>query len=122
MRKLCPNIHKEDGLDTVLEVPIPEEMFTNMGSNAAVRWQNLRALMRAQSADESFAAASKNEFMALLKLVGSPLIPFQVHPGQPLIRPIKDCSIVSTNFSSSFQDHKYFRPDELPHCHLLPEV
>ncbi|KAF6137682.1 hypothetical protein GIB67_023616 [Kingdonia uniflora] len=30
MRKLCPNFDQEDGLDTVLEVPIPEEMFTRM--------------------------------------------------------------------------------------------
>ncbi|KAM4121941.1 hypothetical protein ACJW30_01G043900 [Castanea mollissima] len=95
MRKLCPNYDKEDGLDTVLEVPIPEEMFTNMGSNGALRWQNLRALMRAQGVDKSthLAAASNNEFMALLKLVGTPLIPFQVQPDQPLTRPIKDCSI-----------------------------
>ncbi|KAK7856611.1 hypothetical protein CFP56_022612 [Quercus suber] len=95
MRKLCPNYDKEDGLDTVLEVPIPEEMFTNMGSNGALRWQNLRALMRAQGVDKSthLAAESNNEFMALLKLVGTPLIPFQVQPDQPLTRPIKDCSI-----------------------------
>ncbi|XP_059454875.1 uncharacterized protein LOC132185063 [Corylus avellana] len=95
MRKLCPNFDKEDGLETVLEVPIPEEMFTNMGNNATVRWQNLRALMKAQGVDKSshLAAASNNEFMALLKLVGSPLIPFQVQPDQPLTRPIKDCSI-----------------------------
>lgn len=111
MRKLCPNYDKEDGLDTVLEVPIPEEMFTNMGSNGALRWQNLRALMRAQGVDKSthLAAASNNEFMALLKLVGTPLIPFQVQPDQPLTRPIKDCSIVSIyiNFFSLFQNKTY---------------
>lgn len=111
MRKLCPNYDKEDGLDTVLEVPIPEEMFTNMGSNGALRWQNLRALMRAQGVDKSthLAAASNNEFMALLKLVGTPLIPFQVQPDEPLTRPIKDCSIVSIyiNFSSLFQNKTY---------------
>ncbi|KAJ7966742.1 DUF620 family protein [Quillaja saponaria] len=95
MRKLCPNFDKEDGLETVLEVPIPEEMFANMGSNAALRWQNLRSLMKAQSADKSshLSAGSNNEFMALLKLVGSPLIPLQVHTDQALTRPIKDCSI-----------------------------
>ncbi|KAF5468459.1 hypothetical protein F2P56_012609 [Juglans regia] len=96
MRKLCPNVDKENGLDTVLEVPIPEEMFTNMGSNAAVRWHNLRALMKAQGVDKKsrLAAASSSEFMALLKLVGSPLIPFQVQPDQSLTRPIKNCSIL----------------------------
>ncbi|KAH7524078.1 hypothetical protein FEM48_Zijuj06G0080300 [Ziziphus jujuba var. spinosa] len=100
MRKLCPNYDKEDGLDTVLEVPIPEEMFTNMGSNAALRWQNLRALMKAQSAENKSASASNNnshlssrsnnEFVALLKLVGSPLIPFQVQSDDALTRPIND--------------------------------
>jgi len=31
LRRLCPNIDKEDGMETVLEIPIPEEMFSNMG-------------------------------------------------------------------------------------------
>ena len=97
MRKLCPNFEKENGLETVLEVPIPEEMFTSMGSNASLRWQNLRSLMKAQSAaDKSshLSSGSSNEFMALLKLVGSPLIPLQVQP-DALSRPIKDGSLVS---------------------------
>ncbi|KAF3446300.1 hypothetical protein FNV43_RR11479 [Rhamnella rubrinervis] len=97
MRKLCPNYDKENGLDTVLEVPIPEEMFTNMGSNAASRWQNLRTLMKAQSSEKScnshLSSGSNNEFMALLKLVGSPLIPFQVQSDDALTRPIHDGSI-----------------------------
>ena len=104
MRKLCPNFDKENGLETVLEVPIPEEMFTSMGSNAALRWQNLRALMKAQSSENKLhsssishlSSGSNSEFMALLKLVGSPLIPLQVQPGNALTRPIKDGSIVST--------------------------
>lgn len=97
MRKLCPNLDKQDGLDTVLEVPVPEEMFSNMGNNKSSRWANMRALMmRAKSADKSshLQAKSDNEFIALLKLVGSPLIPFQVHPDQPVTRSITDCSIV----------------------------
>lgn len=101
MRKLCPNLDKEDGLDTVLEVPIPEEMFNSMGSNAMLRWANLRSFMKAQSHVERssngkshFSSRSNNEFMALLKLVGSPLIPLQVHCDNALTRPIKDCSIV----------------------------
>ncbi|PON40477.1 hypothetical protein PanWU01x14_297190 [Parasponia andersonii] len=102
MRKLCPNFDKENGLETVLEVPIPEEMFASMGSNAALRWQNLRALMKAQSAENKLqypsnishlSSGSNNEFMALLRLVGSPLIPLQVQHGDALTRPIKDGSI-----------------------------
>lgn len=103
MRKLCPNFDKENGLDTVLEVPIPEEMFINMGTNAALRWQNLRALMKAQSVENvnksssHLSAASNNEFMALLKLVGSPLIPFQVHLDLTFNCSFRDYSIVSAS-------------------------
>lgn len=129
MRKLCPNFDREDGLDTVLEVPIPEEMFTSMGSNAVLRWQNLHGLMKAQSSSASsgtdycnkssssglytsssssspspqqqhLSSGSRNEFMALLKLVGSPLIPFQVQLDQALTRPLKGCSIVSLLLTS----------------------
>lgn len=98
MRKLCPNLDNEDGLDTVLEVPIPEEMFSLMGSTAALRWHNLRAFMKNQSLNKPstshFPAGVNSEFMALLKLVGSPLIPLQVHCDNGLTRPIRDCSIV----------------------------
>ncbi|RDX71159.1 hypothetical protein CR513_49532, partial [Mucuna pruriens] len=95
MRKLCPNFEKTDGLETVLEVPIPEEMLTNMGSNGFNRWQNLRTLMNAQFPDKSSALStpSNNEFMVLLKLVGAPLIPLQVSSDNTLTRPLKDCSI-----------------------------
>lgn len=111
MRKLCPNYDREYALDTVLEVPIPEEMFTKMGNSSASRWQNMRALMRAQAAaDKSTHLQSKsdNEFIALLKLVGSPLIPFQVHPDQPLTRPLKDCTIVCMNLSFSSSSFSLF--------------
>ncbi|GFY86153.1 DUF620 family protein [Actinidia rufa] len=98
MRTLCPNFDREDGLDTVLEVPIPEEMFTNMGNNAALRWQNMRSWMNAQRADKlalsHLASASSNDqFLLLLKLVGSPLIPFQVQADHDMTIPIKDGSI-----------------------------
>ncbi|KAL3514627.1 hypothetical protein ACH5RR_027344 [Cinchona calisaya] len=98
MRKLCPNLDKEDGLDTVLEVPIPEEMFTNMGSNAALRWQNMRNLMKAQRLDNKHssypsAAPRNDQFMLLLKLVGSAFIPFQAQLDHAVILPIKDGSI-----------------------------
>ncbi|XP_061370684.1 uncharacterized protein LOC133313333 [Gastrolobium bilobum] len=92
MRKLCPNFDKADGLETVLEVPIPEEMLNNMGTNGFNRWQNMRTLMNAQVADNS-SAPSNNEFVALLKLVGAPLIPLQVQSDNTLTRPLKDCSI-----------------------------
>lgn len=105
MRKLCPNFYREDGLETVLEVPIPEEMLFCVENSTSDLWQNLRSIMKTQSPDKSshLASSSNNEFMALLKLVGSPLIPVQVQSDQTLLtRPLRDCSIVSIIDSSSF--------------------
>ncbi|KAG5048090.1 hypothetical protein JHK85_009193 [Glycine max] len=88
-------MYGEDGLDTVLEVPIPEEMLISMGTNGFNSWQNLRTLMNAQFVDKSsgLSTPSNNEFMVLLKLVGAPLIPLQVPSDHTLTRPLKDCSI-----------------------------
>ncbi|KAL1309475.1 hypothetical protein HN51_052160 [Arachis hypogaea] len=95
MRKLCPNLDDAEGLETVLEVPIPEEMLTALGSNGFNRWHTLRALMNSPSSDMSshLSAPSYNEFMVLLKLVGAPLIPLPVQSDNTLTRPLKDCSI-----------------------------
>lgn len=109
MRKLCPNFDKENGLETVLEVPIPEEMFTKMGSTSSSRWKNLLDLMKAQSdkqcsssqSSHLLSSGSNNEFMALLKLVGTPLIPHQIQAADALSRPIRDASIVRTPLIST---------------------
>ncbi|CAA0841792.1 Protein of unknown function (DUF620 [Striga hermonthica] len=107
MRKLCPNLDKEDGLETVLEVPIPEEMFNKMGSNAALRWHNMRNLMRAHhhrtaaatdrwaavTTAASSSAAANDQFLLLLKLVGSAFIPHRVQLDRTITKPVKDGSI-----------------------------
>lgn len=94
MRKLCPNFDKVDGLETVLEVPIPEDMLTGMGTNGFNRWRNLRNLMNAaQDNNNTSSLPSNNEFMPLLKLVGAPLVPLQVQSDHTLTRPLRDCSI-----------------------------
>ncbi|KAK8705637.1 hypothetical protein V6N13_049235 [Hibiscus sabdariffa] len=112
IRKMCPNLDKQDGLETVLEVPIPEEMYTQMGTNAALRWRNLRALMKAQSATYGsmstthLQAKSDNEFLALLKIVGAPLIPFQAHlPNCTLSSPLKHFPIESS--TAKYIVHQY---------------
>lgn len=97
MRLLCPNVDNEDGLETVLEVPIPEEMFTSMGSNVELRFQNMLTWMRAQTSDkwsQPVIAARFNELRFLLYMVGSPLIPLQVQLGHSVHKPVKDNSIV----------------------------
>lgn len=104
MRRLCPNIDRDDGLETVLEVPIPEEMFVSMGSNLGLRMQNMLTWMKAQTAEKwasPIIAARFKQLRFLLYLVGSPLIPLQVQLHNPLQRPIRDTSIVSFNHLKS---------------------
>lgn len=101
MRKLCPNFDRENGLETVLEVPIPEEMFTSMGSNVALRWQNMATWMKAQTSDKwasPIIAGRYNELTFLLYIVGSPLIPLQVQVDHSIHRPVKHASIVRPFF------------------------
>ncbi|KAL5734605.1 hypothetical protein ACOSP7_032466 [Xanthoceras sorbifolium] len=84
MRKLCPNFDREDGLDTVLEVPIPEEMFAgNNKSNSHRSWQNMKAWIKpySEKSPPSIAAifGGKNtEIQLLLGVVGAPLIPLPI--------------------------------------------
>lgn len=98
MRTLCPNFEREDALETVLEVPIPEEMFNSMGSNVALRWQNMSTWMKAQTSDKwssPIIAGRYNELSFLLFIVGSPLIPLQVQVDSSVPRPVRHSSIVS---------------------------
>ncbi|KAM7516269.1 hypothetical protein LguiA_005852 [Lonicera macranthoides] len=96
MRKLCPNFDREDGLETVLEVPIPEEMFASMGSNVALRWQNMATWMKAQTVDKwssPIIAGRYNELSFLLYIVGSPLLPLRVQFGDSIQQHVRHSSI-----------------------------
>lgn len=109
MRKLCPNLDREDGLETVLEVPIPEEMFAagNGKSHHNRAWQNVKSWMRPTSAtthqtERSIVAAAlfggrSTEIQLLLGVVGAPLIPLpiQTDHDEQSTRNIKDHPIVS---------------------------
>lgn len=105
MRKLCPNFDREDGLETVLEVPIPEEMFGS-NKNGNKSWQNLKAWMRPNTDHKSLTNlfGSKNtEIQLLLGVVGAPLIPFPICCDHKFInRNIKDQPIVSIIISTNF--------------------
>ncbi|KAM3363164.1 hypothetical protein T459_06308 [Capsicum annuum] len=108
MRILCPNVDREDGLETVLEVPIPDEMFKSMGSNAALRWQNMATWMKAQTSDKwssPIVAARYNELSFLLFMIGSPLIPFQIEIGQSVTRPVKHSSIEASTAKYILQQY-----------------
>ncbi|XP_047333504.1 uncharacterized protein LOC124937036 [Impatiens glandulifera] len=96
MRKLCPNFDREDSLETILEVPIPDEMFASMGSSAALRWQNMAAWMKAQAPDKWLSpviVGRYNELSFLLYIVGCPLIPLQVQVDSSIQRPVRHSSI-----------------------------
>ncbi|MQM04425.1 hypothetical protein Taro_037228 [Colocasia esculenta] len=101
MRKLCPNFDREDALETVLEVPIPEEVFAGMGHGDGLRWQRtVAAWMKSTQAagpgglGPSAPLAGRNaELQLLLNVVGAPLIPFPVPTDQAVSKSIKDCSI-----------------------------
>ncbi|KAK9283704.1 hypothetical protein L1049_011954 [Liquidambar formosana] len=97
MRKLCPNSDREFGLETVLEVPIPEEMFPSGNKHGGAKpWQNMKSWMRssnerAQPANANLSGGRNMEIQLLLGVVGAPLIPLPVRSDhQPVNRNIKD--------------------------------
>ncbi|CAM0872448.1 unnamed protein product [Alopecurus aequalis] len=84
MRKLCPNLERDDALDTVLEVPIPEEMFSGGGGSRGSKFgcTSVKAWMRSHAADRSGAgepcSMSRGELQLMLGVIGAPLIPLPV--------------------------------------------
>lgn len=87
MRTLCPNLDNEDGLETVLEVPIPEETFDG---NSNVPWRTMKPVITPHSTEHGGRNA---EIQLLLGVVGAPLIPLPISSGQP------------TTIKSSINDH-----------------
>ncbi|WJX58807.1 hypothetical protein P8452_44223 [Trifolium repens] len=76
MKKLCPNLYHEDGLETVLEVPIPEEIFTN---KSGTTWKNMKQWMKPNNGSRSSRFEDSNtNIQLLLGVVGAPLIPFPI--------------------------------------------
>ncbi|KAL1825164.1 hypothetical protein ACET3Z_011942 [Daucus carota] len=92
MRTLCPNLDGYEGLETVLEVPIPEETFDSGNKN--VSWKNMKSWMR-QNGEKSppsspFGCRNISDIQLLLSVVGAPLIPLPVHSDHSMSRNIKD--------------------------------
>lgn len=93
MRKLCPNLDREDGLDTVLEVPIPEEMFVGGGGGRSsskhfgTRCTNMMAWMRAQVDHRSASSmlGRNAELQLMLGVVGAPLVPIPMPPHHSIL-------------------------------------
>nr|XP_043630576.1 uncharacterized protein LOC122601909 [Erigeron canadensis] len=86
----------------VLEVSMPEEVFTRTGSNATKRWQHMFNLVRPQKdrAARWLTTLSTindrpkdKQFMYFLKIASSSFIPFQVQLDHALSLPVRDGSI-----------------------------
>ncbi|KAG6578435.1 hypothetical protein SDJN03_22883, partial [Cucurbita argyrosperma subsp. sororia] len=100
MRKLCPNFDREDGLDTVLEVPIPEEMFScPTYKSHAISWQAMKSWVKSSYYNKpshltsiaSLFGGRNAEIQLLLGVVGAPLIPLPIaFHHQSITRNIKD--------------------------------
>ncbi|KAK3031048.1 hypothetical protein RJ639_035079 [Escallonia herrerae] len=90
MRTLCPNLDGEDGLETVLEVPIPEETFASNNKNKS--WQYMKSWMKPHSerSAPSGLGGRNPEIQLLLGVVGAPLIPLPVRSDHPITQNIKD--------------------------------
>lgn len=97
MRTLCPNLDREDGLETVLEVPIPEETFISNSNN--VLWKNMKLWMKPHAEKLVVATAvcggRNTDIQLLLGVIAAPLIPLPVNSDHTISRNIKDHPIVS---------------------------
>jgi len=94
MRTLCPNLDREDGLETVLEVPIPEEMFPATKN----KWPNMISWMKSNPGrtPSDFPCADRtSQIKLLLGVIGAPLIPLPIPSDHKLNKTIKDHPIVS---------------------------
>ncbi|KAL7617510.1 hypothetical protein Lser_V15G01047 [Lactuca serriola] len=90
MRTLCPNVDNEDALETVLEVPIPEETFDdNKINHKTTSWKTLKSWMKPYSADPrrqfSDYGGRNADIHILLGVVGAPLVALPISFGHPNI-------------------------------------
>ncbi|KAG2600913.1 uncharacterized protein LOC120708143 [Panicum virgatum] len=111
MRKLCPNLDRDDSLDTVLEVPIPDEMLINApgaDKRRGAGGANMRAWLKNQAFDRATvdgAAPATAELQLFLNVVGSPLIPCPVPHDRAFSRSIRDSSIQASTAKYIIQQY-----------------
>ncbi|KAL3833978.1 hypothetical protein ACJIZ3_008714 [Penstemon smallii] len=91
MRTLCPNLDREDGLETVLEVPIPEELF---GPNYKKQksWQSMKSWVMKSNVEKdvvSVFGGRDAEIQFMLGVIGAPLIPLPIRCDQTVSDNIK---------------------------------
>ncbi|KAL7147808.1 hypothetical protein ABFS83_06G133300 [Erythranthe nasuta] len=98
MRTLCPNLDREDALETVLEVPVPEEMISSNKHNS---WQTIRSWMLRPPLDaaavSSVLGGRAAEIQFLLGVIAAPLIPLPIRCDRATVGDnIKSCPIESS--------------------------
>ncbi|EYU35318.1 hypothetical protein ABFS82_06G133600 [Erythranthe guttata] len=98
MRTLCPNLDREDALETVLEVPVPEEMISSNKHNS---WQTIRSWMLRPPLDaaavSSVLGGRTAEIQFLLGVIAAPLIPLPIRCDRTTVGDnIKSCPIESS--------------------------
>ncbi|KAL7107718.1 hypothetical protein ACP275_06G072400 [Erythranthe tilingii] len=90
MRTLCPNLDREDALETVLEVPIPEEIFPSNYKNKS--WQTVKSWLTKppppphmeRAASPAGGGGHAMEIQFLLGVIGAPLIPIPIQSHRTL--------------------------------------
>ncbi|CAH8384532.1 unnamed protein product [Eruca vesicaria subsp. sativa] len=102
MRTLCPNFEMEDGLETVLEVPMPEELFCS-DNNKTGSWRSVKSSLLRSPPDNSSSLSTlfggrDAQIQMLLGIIGAPLIPLPLSSDQdvldhPISKVIKNQSI-----------------------------
>ncbi|KAJ3683944.1 hypothetical protein LUZ61_013108 [Rhynchospora tenuis] len=96
MRKLCPNSEREHALDTVLEVPLPDEPTSfalscnSNNAKATTRLKNVTAWMRSQIRDRSTQVPSSlgrgADLQLMLGVIGAPLLSHPVRHHSSIVR------------------------------------
>jgi hypothetical protein len=99
MRKVCPNLEREDGLDTVLEVPVPENNNHDVSSGRGRR--TVKAWVRSQMEQRhrrDGAPPSKAHVQLMLGVIGAPLVlqPVEARKAMAAGQDIKNEPLVST--------------------------
>ncbi|TVU35014.1 hypothetical protein EJB05_16879, partial [Eragrostis curvula] len=113
MRKLCPNLDRDDSLDTVLEVPIPDEMLINApgaDKRRGAGGANMRAWLKTQAFDRATVDGPgpvNAELQLFLNVVGPPLIPCPVPHDRAFSRSIRDSSIVRQASTAKYIIQQY---------------
>ncbi|KAL6508355.1 hypothetical protein OROHE_021897 [Orobanche hederae] len=97
MRRMYPNFDQEDALETVLEVPILEEMFSGLGNTVALRWQNMATWIKAQTPDK-WSEASTAQYIVQQYIAAT--------GGQPALNAVNSVCVIGQVKISASEFHQ----------------